>query len=78
MNFVLNERLWCVRISGQPHIEYMTASIRNETFFFLETSSGKVCEDSYKYLCAAVTELHKAYIVLEKPPLVMYIDCMKN
>ena len=41
----------------------MTASIHNETFF-LETSSGKVCDDSYKYLRAAVTELLDAYIVL--------------
>jgi hypothetical protein len=40
----------------------MTASIHNETF--LETSSGKVCDDSYKYLRAAVTELLDAYIVL--------------
>ena len=56
----------------------MTASIHNETFFFLETSSGKVCDDSYKYLHAAVTELLDVYIVLKKPPLIMYIDCMKN
>jgi len=26
----------------------MTASIFNETFYFLETSSGKVSDDSYK------------------------------
>jgi len=55
----------------------MTASIHNETFF-LETSSSKVCDGSYKYLCAAVTELLEVYIAVEKPPLIIYIDCMKN
>jgi hypothetical protein len=82
MKFVLNDlsklRLLCIRISRQPHIEYMTASVHNEIFFFLETSSGNVCDDSYKYVCDCCIELLVACIVLEKPPVITYIDCMNN
>jgi len=49
----------------------MTASIHNETFF-LETSSGKVYDDCYTYLRAAVTELLDACIVLENP----FLSCI--